>query len=84
MTSEEALAHQAQNMPTDSSRPVDAALKHLNEYALARMEQMERDKREQRKTEEKQKAQAARLSEKAIATVPRAKDMGIKEIDHVR
>ena len=84
MASDPALALQAPDMPAESSRPMSVALKHLNEYALAKMEQLERDKREQKKIEEKQRAQAARLSERAMATVPKAKDLGIIEIDHVR
>ena len=84
MASEQAFPEKAQDMLAPPSHGGSPALKHFNEYALAKMEQMERDRREQKKTEEKQRAQAARLSEKAMATVPRAKDMGIKEVDHVR
>ena len=87
MSSPQALAEKTTDMPAETLKPASAAVSSLallNDYLLAKKEQLERDKKEQKKTEEKQKAQAARLSEKAMASVPRAKDMEEKERDHVR
>ena len=81
------LAEKTPNMPAESMEPAGAAvpvLALLNDFVLAKKEQLERDKIEQKKTKEKQRAQAARLTDKAMATAPRAKDMGGKEMDHVR